>query len=151
MRAVVQRVQHASVRVDGEVVGQIGTGLLVLLGVDQNDTGAEAEALASKLVGLRIFSDEDGRFNLSLRDVDGAMLVVSQFTLHGDVRRGRRPSFTAAAAPDVAEALIDRFVSLVRTEGFEVATGRFGAMMAVDLRNDGPFTLIVEAEDGRVR
>lgn len=150
MRAVIQRVDRASVTVDGEVVGSIDAGLLVLLGVTHGDGEAEVAALAGKIAELRIFSDEDGRFNLSLRDVGGSMLVVSQFTLYGDSRKGRRPSFTESARPDVAEPLVDHFADLVRSDGFTVETGRFGAMMDVELVNDGPFTLILDAEDGRV-
>lgn len=150
MKGLVQRVDHASVSVDGEVVGRIGAGLLALVGAGRADTSADAEALARKVVGLRIFPDEDGRFNRSLIDVGGAMLVVSQFTLYADVRRGRRPSFTEAARPEQAEHLIDQFVEAVRARGVEVATGRFGAMMEVDLRNNGPFTLMVETTGGRV-
>ena len=150
MKALVQRVDHASVSVDAEVVGRIGVGLLVLVGAGRADTSADAEALARKVVGLRIFSDEGGRFNRSLIDVGGAMLVVSQFTLYADVRRGRRPSFTEAARPEQAEHLVDEFVEAVRARGVGVATGRFGAMMEVDLRNNGPFTLMVETTAGRV-
>lgn len=150
MKALIQRVDHASVSVDGEVVGRIGVGLLVLVGAGRADTGADAMALARKVVGLRIFPDEDGRFNLSLIDVGGGMLVVSQFTLYADVRRGRRPSFTEAARPEQAEQLVDEFVEAVRTLDVAVATGRFGAMMEVDLRNNGPFTLMVETAAGRV-
>ncbi len=150
MKALIQRVDHASVSVDGEVVGRIGVGLLVLVGAGRADTGADAIALARKVVGLRIFPDEDGRFNLSLIDVGGGMLVVSQFTLYADVRRGRRPSFTEAARPEQAEQLVDEFVEAVRALDVEVATGRFGAMMEVDLRNNGPFTLMVETAVGRV-
>ena len=150
MKALVQRVDHASVSVDGEVIGQIGVGLLALVGAGRADTGADAKALARKVVGLRIFPDEDGRFNLSLVDVGGAMLVVSQFTLYADVRRGRRPSFTEAARPEQAERLVEEFVEAVRALDVEVATGRFGAMMEVDLRNNGPFTLMVETAAGRV-
>lgn len=150
MKALIQRVDHASVSVDGEVVGRIGVGLLVLVGAGRADTGADAMALARKVVGLRIFPDEDGRFNLSLIDVGGGMLVVSQFTLYADVRRGRRPSFTEAARPEQAEQLVDEFVQAVRALDVEVATGRFGAMMEVDLRNNGPFTLMVETAAGRV-
>ena len=150
MKALIQRVDHASVSVDGEMIGRIGEGLLALVGAGRADTGADAEALARKVVGLRIFPDEDGRFNLSLIDVGGAMLVVSQFTLYADVRRGRRPSFTEAARPEQAEQLVDEFVEAVRAGGVEVATGRFGAMMEVDLRNNGPFTLMVETAAGRV-
>ncbi len=150
MKSLIQRVDHASVSVDGEVIGQIGEGLLALVGAGRADTSADAEALARKVVGLRIFPDEDGRFNLSLIDVGGAMLAVSQFTLYADVRRGRRPSFTEAARPEQAERLVDEFVEAVRAQGVEVATGRFGAMMEVDLRNNGPFTLMVETVAGRV-
>ena len=150
MKTIVQRVDQASVSVDGEVIGQIGVGLLVLVGAGRADTTADAEALAGKVVGLRIFPDEDGRFNRSLIDVGGAMLVVSQFTLYADVRRGRRPSFTEAARPEQAEQLVEEFVEAVRALDVEVATGRFGAMMEVDLRNNGPFTLMVETAAGRV-
>lgn len=150
MRALIQRVDRASVSVDGEVIGRVGEGLLALVGADRDDSDADAEALAAKVVGLRIFPDGEGRFNLSLRDVGGAMLVVSQFTLFADVRRGRRPGFTQAARPEQAERLVDRFARAVEAEGVEVAEGRFGAMMQVDLRNNGPFTLMVETQDGRV-
>ena len=150
MRALIQRVDHASVTVEGEVVGRVGHGLLALVGVSRADTSADVKALATKLVGLRIFPDDRGRFNVSLKDVGGAMLVVSQFTLLADVRRGRRPSFTEAARPDHAERLVDEFVRAVESEGLEVECGRFGAMMEVDLRNNGPFTLMVETSDGRV-
>ena len=150
MRALIQRVDQASVSVDGELVGQVGVGLLALVGVSRDDADVDAAALASKVVRLRVFPDEEGRFNLSLRDVGGAMLVVSQFTLFADVRRGRRPSFTMAAHPAHAERLVDRFALAVESEGVEVACGRFGAMMQVDLRNNGPFTLMVETIGGRV-
>lgn len=150
MRALIQRVDQASVTVAGEVVGQIGTGLLVLLGVSADDTGADAAVLAAKLTDLRVFGDDRGRFDRSLRDVGGAMLVVSQFTLFGEVKKGRRPSFTKAAPPDHAQPLVEEFALLVAADGFEVATGRFGAMMQVDLRNDGPFTLLVETLNGRL-
>lgn len=150
MRALIQRVDRASVSVDGEVIGRVGEGLLALVGAGRDDSDADAEALAAKVVGLRIFPDGEGRFNLSLRDVGGAILVVSQFTLFADVRRGRRPGFTQAARPEQAERLVDRFARAVEAEGVEVAEGRFGAMMQVDLRNNGPFTLMVETQDGRV-
>lgn len=150
MRAVVQRVSEASVAVDGQVVGAIGRGLLVLLGVTHADGEAEAAALARKIAGLRIFEDAAGKFNLALSDVDGAVLVVSQFTLYGDVRRGRRPSFIEAARPEQAEPLCDRFVELLRAQGPLVQTGRFGAMMDVHLVNAGPVTLWLDtAEWGR--
>jgi D-tyrosyl-tRNA(Tyr) deacylase len=144
MRAVVQRVSQASVTVSGEVTGQIGRGLLVLLGVATDDTADDARQLATKLVELRIFEDDREKMNRSLIDVSGAMLVVSQFTLLGDCRKGRRPSFTAAAPTDVAEALYDEFVAAVRATGIVTATGRFRCHMDVSLVNDGPVTLLVD-------
>ncbi len=150
MRAVVQRVSEASVTVVGETVGSIGEGLLLLVGVGDGDDTADAGALVSKIVGLRIFPDDEGRMNRSLLDHGGAVLVISQFTLFGDVRRGRRPSFTAAAAPTVAEPLVDEVAGLFAAEGVEVATGVFGAKMAVHLVNDGPVTIVVETRAGRV-
>ncbi len=150
MRAVVQRVSEASVAVDGQVVGAIGRGFLVLLGVTHSDGEAEAVSLARKIAGLRIFEDAAGKFNLALSDVGGTVLVVSQFTLYGDARKGRRPSFTDAARPEQAEPLCDYFVQRLRGEGLVVQTGRFGAMMAVHLINDGPVTLWLDtAELGR--
>jgi D-aminoacyl-tRNA deacylase len=150
MRAVVQRVSEASVVVNGQVVGAIGRGLLVLLGVTHDDGEAEAAALARKIAGLRIFEDAAGKFNLGLTDVDGAVLLVSQFTLYGDTRKGRRPSFTDAARPEQAGPLCDRFVELLAAEGLVVETGVFGAHMAVQLVNDGPVTLWLDtAELGR--
>lgn len=145
MRALVQRVSRAQVDVDGECVAQIGCGLLVLLGVRVDDTDADALYMADKLAGLRVFEDENGRMNRALTDVDGALLVVSQFTLYGDCRKGRRPSFTAAAAPDLGEALYLRVVELLRAQGLPVQTGRFGAHMQVTLVNDGPVTLMIES------
>ncbi|UCC64750.1 MAG: D-tyrosyl-tRNA(Tyr) deacylase [Anaerolineae bacterium] len=144
MRAVVQRVSQASVTADGRVVGQIGQGLMILLGVKTGDTEAEARWLAQKIAGLRIFSDDEGKFNLSAHDVGGAVLVVSQFTLYGDTRKGRRPSFTDAAPPDLAEPLVDRFVEFLRAQGLPVETGVFGAVMQVEIHNDGPVTLLLE-------
>jgi D-tyrosyl-tRNA(Tyr) deacylase len=144
VRAVVQRVAEARVAVAGEVVGAIGRGLCVLLGVGQEDTEADADALCQKIVGLRIFEDASGRLNHALADVGGALLVVSQFTLYGDCRAGRRPSFTAAAAPERAEALYERFVARARADGVEVSTGRFRAHMALALVNDGPVTLLLD-------
>lgn len=144
MRAVVQRVSKASVTVDGRVVGHIDRGLMILLGVKTGDTEAEARWLARKVAGLRIFSDAGGKFNLSAQDVGGSVLVVSQFTLYGDARKGRRPSFTDAAPPDVAEPLVTRFVEFLRAEGLPVKTGVFGAVMQVEIHNDGPVTLILE-------
>ena len=151
MRVVVQRVLHASVTVDGEVVGEIGLGFLCLVGVTHDDTIEDAEAIADKLAGLRVFRDDEGKMNRSLVDAGGAALVVSQFTLYGDVRRGRRPSFTEAAAPAVAEPLVERLAARLERSGVPVATGRFGAMMDVSLLNDGPVTLVVEASQGRVQ
>ncbi len=144
MRVVVQRVSEASVTVEGEVVGAIGHGLLALVGVHEGDTRAEADWLAAKIAQLRIFADAEGRFNLSLLDVGGAALVVSQFTLYGDARKGRRPDFIQAARPEVAEPLVAYLVEQLRAAGIPTATGRFGAHMAVRLTNDGPVTLILE-------
>jgi D-aminoacyl-tRNA deacylase len=147
MRAVVQRVSEASVAVDGQVVGMIGRGFLVLLGVTHSDGEAQVTALARKIAGLRVFEDAAGKFNLALDDVGGAVLVVSQFTLYGDARKGRRPSFTEAARPEQAEPLCDRFVDLLRAEGLSVQIGVFGAMMAVHLVNDGPVTLWLDTAE----
>ena len=145
MRAVVQRVTSAKVEVDGTVVGEVGSGLMVLLGVGKEDSAAGAEFLADKIVGLRIFSDEAGKMNLSLLDTGGAMLAVSQFTLYGDCRKGRRPGFDAAAPAEVARGLYEHFVKAVRARGVRVETGVFQADMQVSLVNDGPVTLIVES------
>jgi D-tyrosyl-tRNA(Tyr) deacylase len=145
MRAVVQRVSQARVLVDQEVLGQVGRGLLVLLGVTAADTEEQARWLADKIVGLRIFNDADGKMNLSLSEVGGGVLVVSQFTLYGDCRKGRRPSFVDAAGPELAIPLYEVFVNAVRSLGVPTATGRFGAMMQVELINDGPVTLIVDS------
>ncbi len=145
MRAVVQRVTEARVRIDGETVGAIERGLLVLVGVGQADRESDVDYLVRKVVGLRIFRDEHGQMNLSVADVGGALLVVSQFTLLGDCRRGRRPSFAHAAPPQQAERLYERFVTATRQEGLAVATGRFGAMMQVELVNDGPVTLLLDS------
>lgn len=144
MRVCIQRVCSASVTVDGSVVGQIGHGLVVLLGVGQGDGTADVDRLADKVVGLRVFEDDAGKMNRSLSEVGGAMLVVSQFTLFGDCRRGRRPSFTAAAPPELAEQLYGEFVERVRAAGIEVATGRFREHMLVALVNDGPVTLWID-------
>jgi len=144
VRAVVQRVTRASVAVDGAVVGSIGAGLCVLVGVTHADDGALASQLADKLWHLRIFDDPDGRPNLSVADVGGAVLVISQFTLYGDTTRGRRPSWLAAAPGDVAEPLVAAVAERLRQLGAPVATGVFGADMAVELVNDGPFTVVVE-------
>lgn len=150
MRAVVQRVTRAAVRVGDEVVGAIGSGLLVLVGVTGEDTGRDADLVASKLVGLRIFPDDSQAMNRSVHEAGGAVLIVSQFTLYADTRRGRRPSFTAAANPQVAEPLVERVVVGVRQAGIEVQSGRFGARMAVELVNDGPVTVLVETHRGRL-
>lgn len=147
MRAVVQRVSSASVAIDGETVGSIGRGYLVLLGVGHEDAREQADKLWGKLRGLRINDDAQGKTNLALADVDGSVLVVSQFTLYADCRRGRRPSFTAAGAPDHANELYQYFVSLVRADVERVATGRFGADMKVSLVNDGPFTIVLDTDD----
>ena len=146
MRAVVQRVSRAEVRVGGEVTGRIGRGLVVLLGVSRDDTERDSDYLLDKIVGLRIFPDADGKMNLGLEEVGGELLVVSQFTLYGDTRRGRRPSFVEAAPPELAVALYDRFVAAARARGLTVGTGVFQAMMEVELVNDGPVTLIVNSE-----
>jgi D-aminoacyl-tRNA deacylase len=146
MRAVVQRVSEARVRIDDAVVGEIGPGLLVLLGVTHNDTAEQAQWLADKVVGLRIFEDADGKMNRDLIEIGGGVLVVSQFTLYGDCRKGRRPSFIEAAQPSLAVPLYEAFVDAVRARGVPTATGRFGAMMRVELVNDGPVTLIVASK-----
>jgi D-aminoacyl-tRNA deacylase len=146
MRAVVQRVSRALVVIEGEVVGEIARGLLVLLGVSHTDDAAQAAWLADKLIGLRIFEDDEGKMNRGLVDVSGAMLVVSQFTLYGDCRKGRRPSFIDAAPPEIAIPLYEAFINAVRAQGVTVATGRFGAMMQVELVNEGPVTLIVDSK-----
>ncbi len=147
MRAVIQRVSRAFVTVDGQIVGAIGRGFLVLLGVTHNDDCAEADWLARKIAGLRIFEDDAGKMNLSLADVGGAALVVSQFTLYGDARKGRRPDFLQAARPEVAEPLIEYFVAQLRGQSLTVATGRFRAIMDVELVNDGPVTLWLDTAD----
>ena len=149
MRAVVQRVSQASVSVAGEVTGAIDRGFVVLLGITHGDGEAEAALLARKIVGLRVFDDADGKMNVSLTDAGGAVLVVSQFTLYGDVRKGRRPSFIGAAAPDVAEPLYQRFCELLRQAGVRVEQGVFQAHMAVSLINDGPVTLWLDSADLR--
>lgn len=146
MRAVVQRVTHARVGVGEEVVGEIGRGLLVLLGVTHTDTVDQARWLADKIVGLRIFNDAEGKMNLGVQDVDGSVLVVSQFTLYGDCQKGRRPSFITAAPPEIAIPLYEAFIDAVKAQGVPTAAGRFGAMMQVELLNDGPVTLIVDSK-----
>ena len=146
MRAVVQRVSRAKVTVDGEITGEIGNGLLVLLGVSAKDDEKDADYLVEKIINLRIFEDADDKMNLSLMDVKGSMLVVSQFTLYGDTRRGRRPSFIDAAPPVEANRLYEHFVESARERIEHVATGRFQAMMDVELVNDGPVTIILDSE-----
>jgi D-aminoacyl-tRNA deacylase len=145
MRAVVQRVSHAQVAVGGEVVGDIGRGLLVLLGVTHTDNEADADYLAGKIAGLRVFEDQNGKMNLDTAAVSGGILVVSQFTLYGDVRRGKRPSFDAAAPPGRARELYQYFVERIRDAGLPCQTGRFQEMMEVELVNDGPVTILLDS------
>jgi D-tyrosyl-tRNA(Tyr) deacylase len=144
MRALIQRVSEASVTVDGEVVGAINQGLVVLVGVKEGDTEEEADWLARKIAGLRIFEDREGRMNVGLLDVGGQALVVSQFTLYADASKGRRPSFVDAASPEVAEPLVDHFVQALRDHRVPVEEGVFGAMMMVEIHNDGPVTIMLE-------
>jgi len=146
MRIVLQRVSRASVRVEGEVIASIGGGLLLLVGVADGDNEAEARRLAQKCAEMRIFADDEGRFNRSLLDIGGQALVVSQFTLLAGVRRGRRPSFAAAAAPQIAEPLVETFAAALRGLGIATQTGRFGARMQVELVNEGPVTIVVDSE-----
>ena len=146
MRAVVQRVSRTKVTVDGEITGEIGRGLLVLLGVGAGDTGADADYLAEKIVGLRIFEDEGGKMNLAVAEVGGAVLAVSQFTLYGDVRRGKRPSFDGAASPQVARELYEYFVEKIRGAGLRCETGRFQETMRVELVNEGPVTILMDSK-----
>jgi D-aminoacyl-tRNA deacylase len=148
MRAVVQRVSRAQVAVEEEITGQIGPGLLVLLGVGRDDTEADATYLAEKISGLRIFEDAQGKMNLSLQEVGGSVLAVSQFTLYGDVRRGKRPSFDAAAPPEKARHLYEFFVEQLRAAGLRCETGRFQQMMQVELVNDGPVTILLDSAKG---
>ena len=145
MRAVIQRVTKSSVTVDDEVVGQIGCGLTVLLGVEEADTEEDAKWMAQKIPELRIFNDDDGKFNRSLRDVNGAILLISQFTLHGDCRKGRRPSFIKAAQPDIAIPLYEKTISLFRDMNIPIEKGVFGAHMDVSIQNDGPVTLLLDS------
>jgi D-tyrosyl-tRNA(Tyr) deacylase len=147
VRALLQRTTSARVKVDGSVVGEVGRGLVVLLGVGPGDDAAVADGLARRITELRIFDDDAGRTNLSLTDVGGAALVVSQFTLYADTRRGRRPGFTGAAPPGLAEQLYLRFAEALRALGVEVATGRFGDFMEVELVNDGPFTIWLDTAE----
>lgn len=152
MRAVIQRVKKANVKINGQVVGEIGQGLLVLLAVHKDDPEASSAAgeksvqkLAAKIINLRVFSDEDDKMNLSVKDVSGEILAVSQFTLYGDTGKGNRPSFINSAPPEKAIPIYEKFVLYIREQGIEVATGRFGAMMAVELVNDGPVTIIIDS------
>ena len=144
MRAVLQRVTQASVTVDGDIVGEIGKGLVVLLGIGQNDDEEVARKLADKIVRLRVFADEASKFNLSALDSSAEILIVSQFTLYADTRKGRRPSFTEAASPELAERLVDQFAEFMRSYGLKVQTGRFQAHMLVKILNDGPVTICLE-------
>ncbi len=145
MRILIQRVTKGSVSIDGELVGQTGPGLVVLVGVTHTDTEADAEYLANKCVNLRIFTDENGKMNRSLLDLGGSVLAISQFTLYGDCVKGRRPGFDLAARPELAEGLYEKFVELLRAAGVHVETGRFGADMLVEIHNDGPVTFLLES------
>ena len=146
MRAVVQRVSGACVRVNGEIAGQVPHGLLVLVGVAREDTEADADYLAQKIAGLRIFEDDDGKMNRSVNDTSGAVLAVSQFTLYGDVRKGKRPSFDVAARPELARQLYERFVECIRSLGVRCETGAFQQMMDVELVNQGPVTILIDSK-----
>ncbi len=146
MRAVVQRVSRAKVTVDGRITGEIGMGLLVLLGVGQQDGDSDVQYLADKIVGLRVFEDGQGKMNRSVLEVGGSVLTVSQFTLYGDVRRGKRPSFDAEAAPETARRLYELFVERIRLAGLRCETGRFQEMMQVELANEGPVTILLDSE-----
>jgi D-tyrosyl-tRNA(Tyr) deacylase len=146
MRAVVQRVTSSSVTVEGQVIGKIEKGLMVLLGVGNQDNENDIRYLVDKIVNLRIFEDENGKMNLSLKEVNGQLLVVSQFTLYGDCRKGKRPSFDKAARPDVAEELYNKFINACRDDGIDVRTGKFQAMMMVEIHNDGPVTMLLESK-----
>ena len=146
MRIIIQRVSHASVTVDEKIIGKIGKGFLIFLGVSHTDTKEVAEKFAEKISKLRIFDDENGKTNLSIKDVDGEALIVSQFTLYADVRKGNRPSFTDAGSPDKAENLYEYFIELIKSKGINTASGSFGADMKVDILNDGPFTVILDSD-----
>jgi D-tyrosyl-tRNA(Tyr) deacylase len=150
VRIVVQRVTRASVSVGGEVCGSIERGLLLLVAIEPTDARRDIEQAADKVINLRVFADSEGRMNLSLKDTAGSALVVSQFTLLGEVRRGRRPSFSRAADPALAEPMVDQFVGVLRAGGIETETGVFGAAMTVELVNDGPVTIVIDVRDGRV-
>lgn len=147
MRALIQRVQKGSVTVDDKIIGQIGLGLVILLGVKDGDTEAVAAYLANKIVNLRIFQDEDGKFNRSALDVGAELLAISQFTLYADTKRGRRPGFSDAARPDISTPLYEKFVDLLKESGLKIETGKFGAHMIVEIINDGPVTILLDSED----
>jgi D-tyrosyl-tRNA(Tyr) deacylase len=144
MRALLQRVKSGRVSVDGQLIASIGSGLVILLGIGQSDTDVQAKFLAEKIASLRIFEDEKGKFNLSILEKGGEVLVVSQFTLYADTRKGRRPSFTDAASPKIASTLVEKFVDLMRLQGIRTKSGLFGAHMLVDIENDGPVTIWME-------
>lgn len=146
MRAIVQRVNNANVEVGKEVVGSIGKGLLVFLGVGKEDDETDLDYMVNKVLGLRIFEDKDGKLNLSVEDIEGDLLVISQFTLYGDARKGRRPSFTSSAAPDVGEEYYEKFARKCKESGLKVETGVFGADMDVNLSNDGPVTIMIDSK-----
>jgi len=148
VRALIQRVTRGSVSVDGKTTGEIGNGLVILLGVRNGDTEEDAKFLAEKCAHLRVFADEQGKTNLSCQDIGGEMLVVSQFTLYGDARKGRRPSFIHAAPPEISEPLYEKFIGYLEELGFKVGRGVFGAMMTVEIHNDGPVTLMLESKGG---
>ena len=145
MRAVIQRVKNASVTVDNKVIGEISHGLLVFLGVGDGDTDTDLKYIADKVIGLRIFSDADDKMNLSVTDVDGEILVISQFTLYGDCRKGRRPNFTSSMEPKAAEVMYEKFIEYIKAQGIKTEHGEFGADMQVNLLNDGPVTLILDS------
>jgi len=147
MKSVIQRVSHASVTINEEIKGEINQGFLVLLGITHNDTEKDVKWMVDKISGLRVFEDENGKMNLSLEDVKGELLIVSQFTLYGDAKKGRRPSFIEAARPEKAIPLYEKFVALAKEKGVKVATGEFGADMKVNLLNDGPVTLIIDSPE----
>jgi D-tyrosyl-tRNA(Tyr) deacylase len=144
MRLILQRVSRAAVRIDQQVTGEVGRGYCILVGLTHTDTPAEVQWMAEKVVGLRLFADAEGKMNLGLGEIGGGALVISQFTLYGNAEKGRRPSFIDAARPEVAEPLYEEFVARLRALGVTVATGRFGAMMEVEIHNDGPVTLVLE-------
>ncbi len=146
MRAVVQRVRHASVRIDNNTTGQISHGLVVLLGIRTDDTTRNLQWMADKIVNLRIFEDDEGKMNRSLADINAEMLIVSQFTLYGDCRKGRRPGYSSAAPQEIAEPIYDRFIEEIKSRGIKTATGTFRAMMEIELVNDGPVTLLLDSE-----